>query len=202
MKMKKIVATGSALALTAAVAVGGTLAWLQNSTGPVTNTFTYSNDSNITLDLFEHNAEGDKVKEQEYNIVPGATVKKDPTLSLTTTTDSYLYFEIKDGLNAALKGVADYTITSDWAPLMSEDTQVVGPNGGLVYVYNNGTATTTVEKNIFPEVTFDSSVMTNENTAGLDGTTITLYGYAVQEDAGETALAAWTTANFQAASQG
>ena len=202
MKMKKIVATGSALALTAAVAVGGTLAWLQNSTGPVTNTFTYSNDSNITLDLFEHDAEGEEVKEQTYPIVPGATVDKDPTLRLSTTTDSYLYFEIKDGLNAALKGVADYTITSDWTKLMDGDDQVVGPNGGLVYVYNNGTATTTVEKNIFPEVTFDSSVMTNENTATLDGTTITLYGYAVQEDAGETALAAWNTANFQAASQG
>lgn len=202
MKMKKIVATGSALALTAAVAVGGTLAWLQNSTGPVTNTFTYSNDTNITLDLFEHNAEGEEVKEQTYPIVPGATVDKDPTLRLSTTTDSYLYFEIKDGLNAALEGVADYTITSDWTKLMDGDAQVVGPNGGLVYVYNNGTATTTVEKNIFPEVTFDSSVMTNENTAKLDGTTITLYGYAVQEEAGETALSAWTTANFQAASQG
>ena len=53
MKMKKIVATGSALALTAAVAVGGTLAWLQDTSETVTNTFVWSADNNINLTLDE-----------------------------------------------------------------------------------------------------------------------------------------------------
>ena len=56
MKMKKIVATGSALALTAAVAVGGTLAYLQDASGDVVNTFTWDAKNAIQLTLLRASA--------------------------------------------------------------------------------------------------------------------------------------------------
>lgn len=211
MNMKKIVAVASALSLTAAVTVGGTLAWLQKQTTAVVNTFTYSAGANIDLELFEtQSAEDDThIYAQNYTVIPDETVHKDPTLKLTTETSSYLYFEIIDELNAAVAGVADYTIGSNWTELKDTSNQsVTGPNGGKVYVYNDtvtGTDGTNGEFNIFDGLTFDGSVMTNENTASLNNTEITLYGYAVQATAagdGGNAYSAWTTAAFTAATAG
>lgn len=51
--------------------IGGTLAWLTDTTEPVTNTFTYG-DINITL------AETTEV----YKMVPGNSISKDPSVTV------------------------------------------------------------------------------------------------------------------------
>lgn len=199
MKMKKIVATGSALALTAAVAVGGTLAWLQNSTGPVTNTFTYSKGQDILLDLYEYNGGETPLYNASYTIVPGAEVDKDPTLKLTTTTDSYIYVEILDEMNATVPNSASFTVKSEWVKLQDGDgTDVKGTHGGQIYVYETTESSATGEEyNVFDGLTF-SNTLTAEQADSLNGKNIQLYGYAVQSTAGSDAYGAWTAAGFGA----
>lgn len=191
MNMKKIVATASALSLTAAIAVGGTLAYLNKSTGPVTNTFTYDPDKqNISLTLDEHvyNPETDALTEDttqsnnNYVIVPGDSDPKDPTLHLNKdgqTTECWLYAEVVNGLGENVT----LNIGSNWTA-----TELTGKHGGTVYSYN--TAETTGDFELFNTVTYSDEL--NETTAAaLDGETITVYGYAISTVAGGTAADAW-----------
>lgn len=210
MKMKKIVATGSALALTAAVAVGGTLAWLQDDTGPVTNTFVWSADNNInlTLDETKVNPNGDPVKlvngelqvvdkedadrttENTYTIVPGKEVLKDPTLHLDTETESYVYVTVNNQLGD--------NATIGW-PENNQWMEIDTLDGVPVYAYdvNGDKQLTEADKvtnkaniPVFEDITFSSNL--NATTgAELTNQTIVVNGYAVQATAGKTPLAAW-----------
>ena len=204
MKMKKIVATGSALALTAAVAVGGTLAYLNASTLGVQNSFTYTAaDQNVTLKLFEHKLNendpltvvkddghklyaGEDVK-QEYTIVPGAEAQKDPTLELKSgKTKVYVYAEVKetDESNAIT-----VNMLGTW-----RDTGLQGKNGGDVYVLIDSedrdyAAATETAIPVFETITY-----ANINGALDAKATVDVYGYAVDVTAGETANEAFTAA--------
>ena len=87
MKARKILVMVMALALTAALAVGGTLAYL-TSTKTVTNTFTVGN-VQIKLDEAEVNSEGTpidtkrtEVGNSNYHLLPGHTYTKDPTVAI------------------------------------------------------------------------------------------------------------------------
>ncbi len=210
MKMKKIVATGSALALTAAVAVGGTLAWLQDTSETVTNTFVWSADNNInlTLDETKVNPNGDPVKlvdgelqvvnkgeadrttANTYTIVPGKEVLKDPTLHLDTETESYVYVTVNNQLGD--------NATIGW-PENNRWMEIDTLDGVPVYAYDfNGDKQLTEadkvtnEANIpvFEDITFSSNL--NATTgAELTNQKIVVNGYAVQATAGETPLAAW-----------
>lgn len=172
MNMKKIVAVASALSLTAAVTVGGTLAWLQKETGAVTNTFTYSkDDQEITLELLEgrYHPDGDNEtqgwvgtaeklnvgnKEAEgvtsntgengYKIVPGAKAPKTPTLFIKTGSDTTAYLFAK-----VVEEDGSNLVTVD---MNTEWKQVTGADLGLaanetLYVYEvNGVGATDAEK--------------------------------------------------------
>ena len=70
MKKKAIVAV-VAFVLVLCCAIGGTLAWLVDSTSEVKNTFTYGD---INIDLSE--TTGD-----EYQMIPGNDITKDPKVT-------------------------------------------------------------------------------------------------------------------------
>ena len=204
MKMKKIVATGSALALTAAVAVGGTLAYLTADTAEVKNTFTYSKaEQDIVLDLNEHqlNADGitvgsEVVKQNEYKVLPGVTVEKDPYLTLTTENPSYIYVEVVNNAASVVASINEAGGTvfggegSNWIPLHD----VTGPHGGPVYYWDdsaqNGTTETTIP--VFDTITFVNDAPTEDVVA--DDTNISVYGYAIAVQGMGAVNEAWTTA--------
>jgi predicted ribosomally synthesized peptide with SipW-like signal peptide len=85
---KKIIAIAAAVAILAVAIVGGTLAWL-TSTDTVTNTFTVGN---VSLKLEEDKVGTDgkiitganaaKVQTNAYNLVSGAVLDKDPTVTV------------------------------------------------------------------------------------------------------------------------
>lgn len=195
MNMKKIVASAAALSLTAAVAVGGTLAWLQDDSDAITNTFTWSTDNAIQLTLDEHkylpetntlDMESPTVQSNDnYSIIPGGTAPKDPTLHLTTKTDSYLYvvIDVADDLNNVVS-IADL---NGWTAIPSA-TLPEGVQGTLYY--RDGAAVTTGDYPVFSSVEYADNLEYDEETT-LSGT-ITIKGFAVQASAGEDAQAAWT----------
>lgn len=212
MNMKKIVASASALALTAAVAVGGTLAYLQDNTLAVTNNFTYNAASqNVSLEIYEHKINPDapltvfdtaykagdsdhfvyEGENQDYTIMPGATVEKDPTLRVTSgNTKVYVYAEVVE--NDTNEAIASIAVNSAW-----EKLNVAGKNNGTVYVLTAsktaGVATgmdedvaITSEYPVLDSVTYASTLSNNANAS------IAVYGYVVDAVAGSDAAAVYT----------
>lgn len=94
---KRVIALALGCTVAFGCAVGGTLAWLTDSTDAVTNTFTTS-DINITLD----EKTGDY-----YKMVPGATLAKDPKVTVEANSeDCWLFVKVteNEGDWSTLKG--------------------------------------------------------------------------------------------------
>lgn len=85
--MKKKIALLMACVMAFGVAVGGTLAWLTDDTDPVVNTFT---DSDINIKLEE--TTGD-----EYQMIPGWTIEKDPVVTVNANSeDCWVFIKVEE----------------------------------------------------------------------------------------------------------
>lgn len=81
---KKIAISIVAVALVLCCAIGGTLAWLTDKTGPVVNTFTVGD---INIDLTETTS--------NYKMVPGNTIAKDPKVTVKANSEAcYLFVKV------------------------------------------------------------------------------------------------------------
>lgn len=151
MSKKKTLLTILAVMLVCCIAVTGTLAVLFAKTSePVVNTFTAAGDGKLVTGEFtlkEHIA----VKQNDgsykltdaltnktntgndYYVLPRTDLPKDPFITIIgkTNAPAYLYVEVVDGLPAGMH----YNMASCWTRLEG----VTGNNGGVIYVYNNGT---------------------------------------------------------------
>lgn len=108
-KFKALLVVACALLLVAA-SVFGTMAYL-TSTDTVTNTFTVGK-VNITLDEAKVNADGtpvanaERVKANEYKLLPGHTYTKDPVLTVKGgSEDAYVRLLVTINKASALKEV-------------------------------------------------------------------------------------------------
>ena len=89
----KIVTILLALALLVCCGIGGTVAWLMDSTEAVTNTFTIG-DINLTLVKTPY---GTSTEEEgnHYPLIPGNTYNKDPKVTvLANSEDCYLFVKM------------------------------------------------------------------------------------------------------------
>ena len=118
---KKGLALVLALALMVVGAVGGTLAWLTAKSDTVTNTFTTSN---ITVKLEEK--EGAAVTGgKEFKMIPGYTIRKDPTVTvLANSEDCFLFVKLDKSTN--FDTFLSYTMAADW-------NELEGTNGTVYY---------------------------------------------------------------------
>ena len=142
MTKKKVILSICALVLVCVISVSGTLAYLTARSDSVTNTFTAAGTKlaeEFTLDesranpgktpgAYELNEE-ERVQRNEYAVLPGTTVKKDPTIHITGRTDvpAYLYVEVLDRTKQGI----EYSLFKHWEVLDG----VMGLNGGTVYAY-------------------------------------------------------------------
>lgn len=102
MKKKAIVAV-VALVLVLCCAMGGTLAWLVDSTTEVKNTFTYG-DINIGL------SESDDL---DLKMIPGNSIKKDPVVTVKEGSEAcWLFVEVKESEN--FDTFMTYAIAEGW----------------------------------------------------------------------------------------
>ena len=197
MKKKAIVAV-VALVLVLCCAMGGTLAWLKAETKPVVNTFTYGD---INIDLSETTG-------NEYKMIPGNSIKKDPVVTVKEGSEAcWLFVEVKESENfdafmtyAIAEGWTLYNTTISGSNIKTDnttaDTYVIyrevakTTRDELFYVlagkegYQNGyvTVNDTVTKKMFAALT--------EATRP----TLTFTAYAVQSDNVTTVADAWTIA--------
>ena len=188
MKKKAIVAV-VALVLVLCCAMGGTLAWLVDSTTEVKNTFTYG-DINIALS---------ESKDLDLRMIPGNPIDKDPTVTVEANSeDCWLFVKIEKSNN--FDDFMTYSIAGGWTRL-TEDTKG-NAISDLIYwrevdASNEQQAFEVLEDN---EVSVLGTV-TKDNLNDLDANgasnypTLTFTAYAVQRDTNiTTAAQAWDIA--------
>ena len=107
-KRSKVIAVLLAAALMVGGVVGGTMAWLSVKTEPVVNTFTYG-DINITLDETKRDEAGNTTDADndenpdktttgnEYKMVPGNVIDKDPTVTVLKGSEAcWLFVKVEE----------------------------------------------------------------------------------------------------------
>lgn len=113
---KKIIITITMLALVICFTIGGTLAWLMDTTDPVKNTFT-SGDVDITLtETPNTNITDDDETNDSWSaqMIPGNTYAKDPKVTVIGATDAvdcWLFVKVEEKGNA--QTYLDYSFTFD-----------------------------------------------------------------------------------------
>lgn len=195
MKARKILVSLAALALVAAISIGGTIAYL-TSTDKVENSFTVGKVA-ITLDEAQVNTDGTavtpaaRVKANTYKLMPGHPYTKDPTVHVDADSeDSWIFVKVENGISdieaAEATGENAYTpiakqiANNGWA-LLDNQTNIY---------YKKYTASATAEKDltVFSNFKISDNVTTWGNAADAK---ITVTAYAVQADGFTTAKAAW-----------
>ncbi len=177
---KKTVALLLALVLVLGVAVGGTMAWLLDSTDPITNTFT-AGDVEITLEETT----------TAYSMVPGTTIAKDPTVTVSEASESCYVF-VKLDKSANFDDFMSYEVAAGW-------TQ--GGNGVPANVYYRIVNAADTDR-VFSVLSGNSVLVKPEVTKAqlnavkeADQPTLTVTAYACQlaKNSGEsfTAAEAW-----------
>lgn len=118
---KRTVALLCALVMIVGVAIGGTMAWLTAQSSSVVNTFTTS-DVNITLGETTGNG---------YQMVPGATLAKDPQVTVVEgSVDCYVFVKIDEVANdpypeATSPKPVTYAVDSNWQAVDGEGNEGV-----------------------------------------------------------------------------
>ena len=208
MKMRKILAMVMALALTAALAVGGTLAYL-TSTDEVVNTFTVGN-VQINLDEAAANPDGTlvdgaaRVKANSYKLLPGHTYNKDPMVTvLKDSESSYIKMTVTFSKAAELDAIftpngADMTSifkgydATNW--IAKGNTKDTAKNT-RTYEFWYKEAVAAPGSDVALDALFDQIVVpgsiTNAQLATIKDMTITVNAYAIQADGFADAAAAW-----------
>lgn len=159
-----------ALVLVIGCVAGGTVAWLVAKTEPVVNTFTYGN---INIALAESTG-------TSYKVIPGTTIKKDPTVTVKNGSEAcYLFVKVeKVGMFTGMS----YEIADGWTALEGENS---------VYYRQVGSVTADTSFAVIKgnEITV-SSDLTKENIPTANPT-LTFTAYAVQKENIDTAADAW-----------
>ena len=102
---KRTLALLVALVLVVGCIIGGTLAWLTAKTDAVVNTFTTS-DIDVTL----------TETEEEYKMVPGYTIHKDPNTTVVKGSEEcYLFVKVEKSAN--FDSFMTYEMADGWTAL-------------------------------------------------------------------------------------
>jgi len=162
------------MALVAVVSIGGTIAWLTDTTDAVVNTFT---ESDVEIKLTETDLTDNTHKEgveNSYQMVPGNTIVKDPMVTvLADSEECYVFVRVVKENN--FDNFMEYTMADGWSLL-----------AGTTDVYYRTVADTEVDQEIDvikdDQVTVKTTV-TKEMMDALTGNTypkLTVTAYAIQ----------------------
>ena len=171
-KARRALLALSLVLVTMLVTVGGTVAWLTANTAPVVNTFT---PSNINIELTETTG-------NQYKMVPGATIAKNPKVTVKSGSEaSYVFVKIEKSTDKAFDDYMTFTIAAGWTAL---------PN--VAGVYYREVAATTADTD-FP-VLMDNQVQVKDTVTKtmMDALNVSNYpkltftAYAVQQAKGNT----------------
>ena len=206
-KFKALLVVACALLLVAA-SVFGTMAYL-TSTDEVKNTFTVGKVS-IKLDEAKANPDGslvanaDRVKANEYKLLPGHTYNKDPMVTVLSGSEpSYVKMTVTFSKANEMDAI--------FAPTGADLTSIFKGYNAANWIAKGNTKDATANTRTYEfwykeavgaltadvalDALFDSitvpSTITGEQLATIEGMTITVNAYAIQADGFANAEAAW-----------
>lgn len=181
----------------------GTMAYL-TSQDTVKNTFTVGSVA-IKLDETKVDTDGtpvanaDRVKENEYKLLPGHEYTKDPIIHVDANSEEcYLFVKVDNqiaGIEKTESNIASQMAAKGWVTVTGQTN---------VYVYVGAAGATDpvavaggTNVPVFDNIVIDGTV-NNTTLATYEGKTITVTAYAVQKDGfeGKTAADIWTAADF------
>lgn len=188
MRRRRGISTKTLVALLSLVlllgcSLGGTLAWLADSTGPVTNTFTVGD---IDITLVETT--------EDYKIVPGVNIAKDPKVTVKANSEAcWLFVKVEEAhwpeaTESDGTRKVSYAIADGWEELEGVTD---------VYYRQVGASGNAQEFNVLA----DNTVTVSENLTKAEVNSITtkpqltFTAYAVQKEGVNTAAEAWKIAN-------
>lgn len=209
MKARKILVSLAALALVAAISIGGTIAYL-TSQDQVVNTFTVGK-VNIVLNEAAANPDGslienaDRVKANSYKLLPGHTYNKDPMVTVKGgSEDCYVKMTVTFSKASELDAIFASTGGADMISIFKgyDNTNWILKNVSkdanantrtYEFWYKEVVESPTADKAL--DALFDQIVVpgtiTKEQLATIEGMTITVNAYAIQADGFATADLAW-----------
>ena len=210
-KSKALLLTLCAVLLVAA-SVMGTMAYL-TSTDKVENTFTVGNVA-IKLDEAKVKTDGtpvtpaERVKANEYKLLPGHTYNKDPMVTVLSGSEaSYIKMTVTFSKASALDAI--------FASTGADLTSIFNGYDSANWIYKDNTKDATANTRTYEfwykeavgapngdvalDALFDSITVpgeiTKEQLATIEGMTITVNAYAIQADGFANAEAAWAAFN-------
>lgn len=131
-KSKRITLTAAAMVLSAGLATGGTLAYLNSVTETKTNTFTSSKNISTTL------TETEWIEDSGKNYIPGDVIRKNPVM--TNDSDEAIYMAIKvdytDNLGDPMSAT-DFKKYAEITDYNEDDWEKVAQNsdGSEIWIY-------------------------------------------------------------------
>lgn len=214
MKTKKLMAA-VAVALTLCVTIGGTLAWLTDTTDEVENTFTVG-DVDIKLDEAKVGEDGkeltgkeaERVTSNTYKLYPGKEYDKDPKVTVVAedetvegskdSEDCYVFVTVANGLKneddetiettKTTKTIAEQMEANGWKAYVKNEVAVLY-EGAPVY-YQESVAHAGDEFEVFDTFTIADEV-TGDQLANYEGKQIIIKAFAVQAEGFSSATQAW-----------
>lgn len=212
-KSKALLLTLCAVLLVTASMLG-TMAYL-TSTASVENTFTVGSVA-IKLDEAKANTDGslvenaDRVKANEYKLLPGHTYNKDPMVTVLKGSEaSYVKMTVTFSKASALDAIFD--------PTGADLTSIFNGYDRANWIYKDNTEDAAADTRTYEfwykdtvgaptadvalDALFDSitvpGTITNKQLATIEGMTITVNAYAIQADGFANAEAAWAAFDKQ-----
>lgn len=201
MKKKNVLLMALSMVLVAVISIGSTLAYLTATDGAITNTFTFAN--NIKVELTEPqptglgnaSVSGDTESGWNYtNVVPGQTLDKQPTFSVETSVDAYVFARVTESSNVS---VLNYnTAAGGWIYLKDDAGKKVYYKAVTASV-SEGVAVNQPLGALFTQVKISENIdLAGTTTVTLNPITIEVA--AIQQAGFTTPEAAYAEAVFQA----
>jgi hypothetical protein len=201
MKKSKIVIAIISLLSICSFVIGTSVAWLTSKTEDLVNTFTYG-DINIKLDETDTNDGDENINTNEYKMLPGNEITKDPKVTvIANSEDSYLFVKLTKSEN--FDNFMTFEIAEGWT-LLEGTTDVYYREVTKSDKDQEFTVLKDNKVKVKEEVT---KAMLNEldKEGKKDYPTLTITAYAVQRDgkieAIDTPAEAWAIASAEEAKQ-
>ena len=116
--MKKKLMTVLALVLVIAMSVAGTIAFLTDTTDPITNTFTVGKVDITLTETFNTDTNNDQENDAwKAQLIPGTTYTKDPVVTVTADSEDcwlFVKFEEKNDAATYLNYTSNLTADNGW----------------------------------------------------------------------------------------
>lgn len=179
MKVRKLIIIAITVLCAIAFSVGATFALLSSASSPVENSFTFGK---VAIELTETTG-------NDYKLVPGTTVAKDPTVTVKKDSEAcWLFVSVQAGNGA--EAYITYQIADGWTAFDGAQ--------GVYYRQVEETAVDTAFAVLKDNAFMVKDTLTEEKMSQITHLpTLTVYAIAVQSHSVTTAAEAWSLAQAE-----